>query len=91
MEYAPSTHETKAVPIVDCRVLILEAEKELGAFLSAVESMFGFQETKRAAEWWLEALESDFAPFSYGIPKFRNITIQAARRMASWSLQRLHT
>jgi hypothetical protein len=51
MEYARSTHETKAVPIVDCRALILEAERELGTFLSAVESMFGFQEIKRAAEY----------------------------------------
>ena len=82
MEYARSTHETKAAPIVDCRALILEAERELGAFLSAVESMFGFQEIKCAAECWLDALESDSGPFPDGIPAFRNITIQAASRVA---------
>jgi hypothetical protein len=81
-EHVPPTNETRVVSIVDCRVLILEAERELGAFLSAVESMFGSQEVKRAAENWLEVLESDVACVDDATPNFRNITIQAASRLA---------
>ena len=77
-EYARSTNQTKFAVIADGQAFILEAERELGAFVHAVASMFNSQAAKQAAEQWLEVLESDVASVHTLTPSFRNITIQAA-------------
>jgi hypothetical protein len=58
-----------------------EAEKELAAFLSAVEQVFGSSEIHRAANFWLAALEQT-GPF-HDRPEeiFRDVTIQATTRL----------
>lgn len=57
------------------------AEKELGAFVAAVGQTRGTEAGRRAAEYWVEALEQlDAAaqpPFDW-----RRITITAASRLA---------
>jgi len=60
----------------------VEAGKELGAFISAVQQLFGREQARNAANYWLEALERvDFRRGGY--PYFRQVTIEAARHLAS--------
>lgn len=81
--YASSTVQTKFADLVDCRALMLEAEKELGAFVDVVTSTFGSQEAEYATERWIQILECDVAFVHTSTPRFRNITVQAAISLAS--------
>ena len=83
MECISSTNHTNVAIAVDCQALIREAERELGAFLSAVAIMFGSQAARHAAEQWLEVLDSDTVFIHNPTPSFRNITIRAASCLAS--------
>jgi hypothetical protein len=60
---------------------IASAERELGAFLCAVQRQFGPQVTGRAGIYWIEALEAIDRP-SRNLISLRRITILAASRLA---------
>jgi len=59
------------------------AERELGAFISAVTELYGPDQATVSADDWLDELESlDTLPASVG-REWRLITIAAATRLAS--------
>jgi hypothetical protein len=58
------------------------AERELGAFFSAVKKSFGVRQAQLAADDWLQELEASSA-LPIAIREWRLITIQAARRLAT--------
>jgi hypothetical protein len=68
---------------VGCHRQIVAAEREMGAFLMAVRSLFGDAEASRAAEDWIELAEQIEAPLVEGIPNWQWITTAAASRLAS--------
>jgi hypothetical protein len=53
------------------------------AFVNAVNLLFGRVESLRAGEYWLAFAESIDVPLIDGYPVWRDITIQAADRLAS--------
>jgi hypothetical protein len=67
----------------ECRRELAAAERELGAFLMAVRTLFGNGEASRAAEDWIELVEQTEAPCVDGFPNWRCITIAAANRLAT--------
>src|SRR5689334_18583675 len=63
--------------------LITNAERELGAFMTAVSELFGTEHAWRAADDWLDELERiDTLPETGR--DFRAISIAAAVRLATW-------
>jgi hypothetical protein len=63
--------------------LMTSAERELGAFMTAVSELFGTEHARRAADDWLDELERiDTLPETGR--DFRAITIAAAVRLATW-------
>src|SRR5579859_1163436 len=58
------------------------AERELSAFFRAVETLFGLEEAKLAAEDWLEAAEQVPGPNQRTNHDWRTITIAASSRLA---------
>jgi hypothetical protein len=67
----------------DQSALIAMAERELGAFLSAVHEKFGPEAAPRAGKFWLEAFEAANQPTNQTHPDWRRITIAAASRLAT--------
>ena len=66
----------------NCACLLSMAERELGAFLSAVRDLYGPEQATISAEDWLDELESmDHVPGS-ATREWRWITIAAAARLA---------
>lgn len=64
-----------------CAKLILAAEIECGAFMSAAKQLFGEEMTLRAGGLWVEALEID-SSFRCQDSGLRLVTILAAGRLA---------
>ncbi len=62
--------------------LMASAERELGAFVKAVTDSFGPEKAGRAAEDWLEELETMALPDELTSCLWRAITISAAARLA---------
>jgi hypothetical protein len=63
--------------------LMASAERELGAFMTAVSELFGTEHARRAADDWVDELERiDTLPETGR--DFRAITIAAAARLATW-------
>ena len=62
--------------------LMASAERELGAFIKAVTDSFGAEQARRAAEDWLEELESMPLPDELTSCVWRTITITSAARLA---------
>jgi hypothetical protein len=63
--------------------LIASAERELGAFMTAVSELFGTEHARRAADDWLDEFERiDTLPETGR--DFGAITIAAAVRLATW-------
>jgi len=59
------------------------AERELGAYMSAVSELFGTEHARRAADDWLDEFERmDTLPETRR--DFRAITVAAAVRLAVW-------
>jgi hypothetical protein len=69
-----------------CRGLIAEAEKELGAFVSAVSELFGSVAAARAAGYWIELAEAVSSAAVEGCPNWRKLTIVASCRLAADSI-----
>ena len=66
--------------------LMASAERELGAFISAVSELFGPDHAQRAADDWLGELEraefSSMNTLTEARREFRAVTIAAAVRLA---------
>jgi len=62
--------------------ILSAAERELGAFLLAVENRADLGDTTRVAEIWIEAFESQDWPDNNFDTFFRKVTIRAACDLA---------
>ena len=63
--------------------LMTLAERELGAFISAVTELFGFEQARLAAEDWLDELSLMEALPGLTSRDWRLITIAASARLAN--------
>ena len=68
--------------------LMASAERELGAFISAVSELFGAEYAQRATEYWLEEFgRTELDPvrrIPETHPEFWPVTIAATARFAAW-------
>jgi hypothetical protein len=62
--------------------LLPGAEKELAAFASAVEELFGRAQARQSIEDWMSELELMDWPSADAAPDWRRLTIAAASRLA---------
>ena len=69
-------------PSGPCAKLILEAEIECGAFMSATNRLFGKQAARAAVALWVEELEAGPRHFRGRDLVWRIVTISAASRLA---------
>ena len=67
----------------ECGRQFIAAKREMCAFVKAVDLLFGRAESLRAEEYWLAFAESEDVSLIDGYPVWRDITIQAAYRLAS--------
>jgi hypothetical protein len=65
------------------RFLIL-AEKELEAFIRAVQQLFGAEQARQSALHWIEELMLMDWPSGESIPDWRQATVVASARLALW-------
>jgi hypothetical protein len=65
-----------------CRQEIANAERELGAFLKAVQSLYGDATAARAAADWISILESAPVTAFRGLPNWRHVKVRASSRLA---------
>jgi hypothetical protein len=63
--------------------LVEAAEKELAAFIAAVNELFDAEQARQAAENWIEELARTDWPSEDPVPELRRITIAAASGLAS--------
>jgi hypothetical protein len=75
------THQSSSGCEKNFANLMASAERELGAFVAAVTDAFGAEEARRAAEDWLEELESMPLPDGLSSCLWRTITITSAARL----------
>jgi len=69
----------------DCRDDLRTAERELRAFMNAVEQLFGRAAALDAARIWINRVETANLSTLNGHPKWRDITIMAASQLAGYS------
>jgi len=67
----------------ECGRHFIAAEREMCAFVKAVDLLFGRVESLSAEDYWLALAESADVPLIDGYPVWSDITIQAADRFAS--------
>ena len=60
------------------------AEKELSAFIRAVQKLFGAEQARQSALHWIEELERMDWPSGDSIPDWRQATVVASARLALW-------
>ena len=60
------------------------AEKELSAFIRAVQKLFGAEQARQSALHWIEELELMDWPSGESIPDWRRATVVASARLALW-------
>ena len=61
---------------------IATAERELAAFYEAVFRQYGLKEAKKAAQDWIEELETMDWPADWILPNWHQVTIVAANCLA---------
>jgi hypothetical protein len=66
-----------------CTGLMSTAERELGAFISAVTELYGPEQAQISAGDWLDELESMDGRREFASRELRLITIAAAARLAN--------
>src|SRR5712672_800865 len=64
--------------------LIVLAEKELSAFIRAVQKLFGAEQARKSALHWIEELERMDWQSGDSIPDWRQATVVASARLALW-------
>jgi hypothetical protein len=74
-------HAQKA-PVERVVELMTTAETELAAFYEAVFRRYGLKEARRAAQDWIEELETMHWPADRAVPNWRHVTIAAADCLA---------
>ena len=70
------------VPVERIAELMVTAETELAAFYEAVFRQYGLKEAKKAAQDWIEELETMDWPADWALPNWRHVTIAAADCLA---------
>lgn len=63
--------------------LLILAEKELAAFIGAVDELFGPQQARQSAFDWIEELELKDWPRGQSIPDWRQATLGASARLGA--------
>ena len=66
-----------------CADLMAMAERELGAFISAVSELYGSEQAKLSAEDWLDELDAMDRLPGLNTREWRLITIAASTRLAA--------
>jgi hypothetical protein len=61
---------------------MMTAETELEAFSEAVFRRYGMKEARKAAQDWIEELETMDWPTDWALPNWRHVTIAAADCLA---------
>ena len=61
--------------------LLASAERELSAFVIAVDELFGAEQARQAAENWIEELGRTDWPSEVPVIGWRRVTIAAAARL----------
>jgi hypothetical protein len=80
---ANSICHTRRVPAGLVAEFVVTAERELAAFYEAVLRRYGPKEGRKAAQDWIEELETMDWPVDGGLPDWRHVTIVAADCLAS--------
>jgi hypothetical protein len=62
---------------------LILAEKELSAFISAVERLFGAEQARQSALDWIEELELLDWPSGESAPDWRRATLGASARLGT--------
>lgn len=76
-------NNTRLPHTTNCVDLMIMAERELAAFLSAVTELYGAEQAEMAAEVWLDELEMiDILP-GPASRDWRKVTVAALARLAS--------
>ena len=69
-------------PVERVAELMTTAETELAAFYEAVFRRYGLKEARKAAQDWIEELETMEWPADWAFPNWRHVTIAAADCLA---------
>jgi hypothetical protein len=69
-------------PVEVIAEFMMTAEKELAAFHEAVFRRYGLKEARKAAQDWIEELETMDWPADWALPNWRHATIVAADCLA---------
>jgi hypothetical protein len=80
---ANSICHARQVPADLVAEFVVTAERELAAFYEAVLRRYGPKEGMKAAQAWIEELETMDWPVDRGLPDWRHVTIVAADCLAS--------
>ncbi|HTW78116.1 MAG TPA: hypothetical protein VME23_01100 [Terracidiphilus sp.] len=78
----PMVAETNRCIELASSFLIL-AEKELSAFMCAVDQLFGAEQARQSALDWIEELERMHWPSGDSIPDWRRATVGASARLGA--------
>ena len=70
-------------PVERVAELMTTAERELAAFYEAVFRQYGRKEARKAAQDWIDELETMDWPTDWVFPNWRHVTIIAANCLAS--------
>jgi hypothetical protein len=62
--------------------LLASAQRELSAFITAVNELFGAEQARRAAEDWIEVSAGTDEPIEAPVIYWCRVTIAAAARLA---------
>jgi len=62
---------------------LIPAEKELLAFISAVDKLFGAEQARQSALDWIEELELMDWPSGESVPDWRRATLSASARLGT--------
>jgi hypothetical protein len=62
---------------------LILAEKELSAFIQAVDKLFGAEQARQSARHWIEELERMDWPSGESTPDWRRATVGASVRLAA--------
>jgi hypothetical protein len=65
------------------QLLLASAERELSAFITAVNNLFGVEQARQAGEDWMEELEQTDFLSAARLIRWRRVTNAAASRLAS--------
>jgi hypothetical protein len=62
---------------------LIQAEKELSAFIRAVDKLFGAEQARQSALDWIEELGRMDWPSGESIPDWRRVTVGASARLGT--------